>query len=678
MKPLQDALDQVSFAGTLSFNNLSVTPLVSLQAGEPDYLSLDEALSRGDVGVTETSAAGTVPELLFDNRGAVSVLLLDGEELVGGKQNRMLNLSILAPANTTIRIPVSCVEQGRWSQSHARCSTQGRTIYAEGRARKASHVTESLRTSGTRRSRQDEVWKDIRGKSERMGSRSQTQAMASLYDDYEEQIDAFVQRIQPVQNQVGAVFAIGGQLRGVELFDFPATLRRLYPKLVRSYALDALEAPAGPAEGLEPDPRAIIKALTAADSSAHAAVGEGTDLRLSADQLTGGALLARDRLIHLCAFNLAAAPARPTQEPAHQPASRSRRGEGNGEPAGATRSGDRGRAALLAHACGDRFGAPLEFVGDLSVRTRAVRLGNWTDDTHMSLYLGEAILAHGPAPLQADRFGAAVGEAFVRWLHDPLTPTTAPGNTCTAGARNFERHRDWRSSGIRSSDGCGAVMRIVPLALAFRGEDLLEAASISARVTHAHPNAEEAAMAGAWLVRQILETGRWGSALVEAAIRGLEGPWNRGGDVAESLRAAIAWSRRGEDWLDERMIPPGDGGWRAGSALGLAVAAALRWPTDLGKAVEKAARIAGDSDSVACITGALLGAALGTSAIPRDWLETLPRRTEIANLADQLAAQREKSHSKPRAGGTAPSITTFRHRRPARPPRSVRTAPGEG
>ena len=99
--------------------------------------------------------------------------------------------------------------------------------------------------------------------------------------------------------------------------------------------------------------------------------------------------------------------------------------------------------------------------------------------------------------------GQAVGDAFVRWLHDPLTPSTAPGNTCMAGVRKFERHRDWRTSGIQSSDGCGAVMRIVPLALAFRGEDLLEAARISALVTHAHPNAEEAAMAGAWLVRQV-------------------------------------------------------------------------------------------------------------------------------------------------------------------------------
>ena len=100
-------------------------------------------------------------------------------------------------------------------------------------------------------------------------------------------------------------------------------------------------------------------------------------------------------------------------------------------------------------------------------------------------------------------------------------------------------------------------------------------------------------MAGAWLVRQILETGTWGDELVEEAILGLDGPWGQGGDVAESLRAALAWASRGEDWLDEAAIPPGDGGWRSGSALGLAVAAALRWSGDLGLAVEKAARIRG-------------------------------------------------------------------------------------
>lgn len=303
---------------------------------------------------------------------------------------------------------------------------------------------------------------------------------------------------------------------------------------------------------------------------------------------------------------------------------------------------DRARGALLGLACGDRFGAPLEFVADASVRYREVPLGHWTDDTHMSLYLGEAVLAYGPAtrgwPFDPERFGTCVGEAFVRWLHDPLTPTTAPGLTCLAGVRHFASHRDWHTSGIVASDSCGAVMRIVPLALAWQGATLREAARVSATVTHRHPNALEAAMAGAWLVRKVLETGVWCGDWVAQAARLLEGTWGQGGQVAASLRAALAWAALDEEWLDEGAIPPGDGGWRAGSALGLAVAAALRWPRDIGLAVEKAARIQGDSDSVAGLTGALLGAAWGPAAIPRAWRVTLPRRAKIEDLVDRLIA----------------------------------------
>lgn len=301
---------------------------------------------------------------------------------------------------------------------------------------------------------------------------------------------------------------------------------------------------------------------------------------------------------------------------------------------------DRAHAALLGLACGDRFGAPLEFVTDASVRSRDFPLGHWTDDTHMSLYLGESILAYGPitaaSPFDPDRFGTCVGEAFVRWLHDPLTPSTAPGLTCLAGVRHFASHRDWRTSGVVSSDGCGAVMRIVPLVLAWRGDTLLEAARVSALVTHAHPTALEAAMAGSWLIRKVLETGVWSGDFVAQAVYLLENTWGQSGKVADSLRAALVWAEKDEEWLDEGAIPPGDGGWRAGSALGLAVAAALRWPQDLGLAVEKAARIQGDSDSVACLTGAILGAALGTAAIPSAWRETLPQREKIDDLVDRL------------------------------------------
>ena len=161
---------------------------------------------------------------------------------------------------------------------------------------------------------------------------------------------------------------------------------------------------------------------------------------------------------------------------------------------------DRMKGAFVGLALGDAYGRPIEFTRLPAVRTARVVIAKgefrWTDDTHMSLYLGEAILDQSPGALDIDKFGAAVGKRFVEWSRDPLTPSTAPGNTCLTGAEAFARHGDWRRSGVAASDGCGAVMRICPLAFAWKGFELSEAARVQARVTHAHPNALEAAVAG--------------------------------------------------------------------------------------------------------------------------------------------------------------------------------------
>lgn len=309
---------------------------------------------------------------------------------------------------------------------------------------------------------------------------------------------------------------------------------------------------------------------------------------------------------------------------------------------------DRARAAFLGLALGDAFGRPLEFIGLPAVRTAPVdvRPGTfrWTDDTHMALYLGRAVLDVGAAPVNEDRFGRAVGERFSEWRDDPATPGTAPGNTCLSGVARWRKTRDWRTSGVPGSDGCGAVMRICPLALAFEGDDLTKAARVSAAITHAHPNAIESAVAASHLLRWTLETGRFDADLVRRAMEGLRGPWSQGGgSTAKALEAAIAEGARGGEWLDERAIPDGDGGWRSPSALGLAVAAALRWGDDFALAVEKAARIGGDSDSVACLTGMFLGAAGGTRVLPGTWLSALHERDTIDALATRLARLSQRS-----------------------------------
>lgn len=303
MQPIKDRLETLSVGEPVTFENLSMTPLLGAGGRDPDYLTLDEALTRGQLRVTEVSDAGSVPQLRLENGGELAVLLLDGEELVGAKQNRVLNLSILAPGESTFNIPVSCVEAGRWSHLSPEFRSGGRAFYAAGRATKASHVTDSLRTSGTRQSRQGEVWQDIAAKSARLGSRSDTAAMACMYEDRRAQVDDFVHAIRPADGQVGALFSINGRVRGLELFDFAATLGKLFPKLVGSYALDAID---------EHDERsaadaALLEFLTEVGSarvSEHPSVGEGWDLRLSGERLSGGALYARERVVHLSAFRL--------------------------------------------------------------------------------------------------------------------------------------------------------------------------------------------------------------------------------------------------------------------------------------------------------------------------------------------------------------------------------------
>lgn len=305
MKMISEQLAAVTLGEPVVFRNLSMTPLLETAGIQPDYLTLDEALAMGAAKVTEVSGAGSVPDLRFENQGDLAVLLVDGEELVGAKQNRILNLSVLAPARTAITIPVSCVEAGRWSHVSPEFRSEERTYYAAGRARKAAQVTESLRESGSRRSRQGEVWNDIAMKAERLGSLSPTSAMASMYVDHGATLDQFVTGIPTAAGQAGAVFAINGQVRGLELFDFAETFRKLAPKLVRSYALDAIDEENSAAPVMASAVADLLQNCQRADAAVFPSLGEGEDVRLTGHGLAGGALVARDRVIHLCAFRVA-------------------------------------------------------------------------------------------------------------------------------------------------------------------------------------------------------------------------------------------------------------------------------------------------------------------------------------------------------------------------------------
>lgn len=308
MNVIIDTIAHVKIGTPATFQNLTLFPLTNGKGIAADYLTLDEALAKKSAHVTEVSEGGSVPELKVVNEAGQPVFLLDGEELVGAKQNRVLNLSILVPAGKTLIIPVSCVERGRWHHRSREFSSAARAHYAEGRARKMSQVSFSMRSRGEHHSDQGAVWKDIDEKFNRFAASSPTSAMSDIYEQHTAKLEDYVRSFAPAEGQVGVMFAIDGRIVGFDLFDCAQTLRKLFPKLIRSYALDALDASlAKKREEKAPsaeDAAEFLNVVTRARQETFPAIGEGEDLRLSAGDLTGAALAKKERVVHLSAFRL--------------------------------------------------------------------------------------------------------------------------------------------------------------------------------------------------------------------------------------------------------------------------------------------------------------------------------------------------------------------------------------
>lgn len=297
------ALAGLSIGKPTHFAGLTAFPLTSELRSTARYLLLEEGLRAGLVSVREVDKGGSVPSLAVENRSDSDVLIVDGEELVGAKQNRIANLTLLVPAERTTTIPVSCVEAGRWGYSRPDFAVTERVQYSRGRAQRLHSVQASMRTTGTRRSDQGAVWDSVREKAARMEADSPTEAMSEIYERHGATLDDYVEKLSLEPGQTGAVFVFGRRRFGLDLFDRHETLAAFFPKLVRSYAIDAMERPE---EGRPADrrtARGFIERLRRGAYDAHPAVALGHDVGVVARGAIAGALVHGEVALHLTAFS---------------------------------------------------------------------------------------------------------------------------------------------------------------------------------------------------------------------------------------------------------------------------------------------------------------------------------------------------------------------------------------
>jgi ADP-ribosylglycohydrolase len=348
---------------------------------------------------------------------------------------------------------------------------------------------------------------------------------------------------------------------------------------------------------------------------------------------------------------------------------------------------------MLGGAIGDQLGAGVEFESIQGIREKYGSAGvtgfvpSWgrpegrfTDDTQMTLFVAEGLIR---ADNQAWREGecdplAPLTDAHLRWLHTQGVPEAgetgvqakgfgkvvsgwligqevlhaerAPGNTCLVGLKALPR--DPLVPARNDSKGCGGVVRVAPVGLAFPIDwNPFEMAADFAGLTHGHPTGRLAAGALAAIVSELCVGAPLRGAIATAVAELTD--WEGAQETLAAIRAAVELAGEsrasGVPPTSEEIEARLGGGWIAEDALAIALMCALVGEEShrAGKPVAESFRSgallavnhSGDSDSTAAICGNLLGARLGEAALPPDWLADLEAAELIRTVADDLARQ---------------------------------------
>ncbi len=299
---VKNFLSKIELFEAQEYKNMAVVPLKAPEILNANFVSLGEAIASDVITITEVDKSGSVPNLKVINRSPTPVLLLDGEELVGAKQNRILNTTILLKENSESIVPVSCTEQGRWSYQSSEFADSRHVASSKVRRAKSASVNHSLKTMHNYQSNQGEVWEEIRETSMRAQVKSDTGAMRDIYNSRENNLEEYLKSFEVEEGQNGAIFIINGEVMGMEVLYNSASYRNYHDKLVKSYALDALLEDKEPNSKIKEKAKNFIEVISESQQASYPSIGHGEDYRFENKVSVGSCLMWKEALIHTAFF----------------------------------------------------------------------------------------------------------------------------------------------------------------------------------------------------------------------------------------------------------------------------------------------------------------------------------------------------------------------------------------
>jgi len=298
------------FLGTLECHepqiagNVAIVQLGGTDPNFPPVTPYHAAHPKGLVGITETGGADAVSRIRAQNFSDGLVLILEGEVLVGAKQNRTVNTSVLLPPRSVTIIPVNCVERQRWTGETDAFTPSDNFVTPDIRAGMIRSGLEYMDAGGGYRPDQGGIWNDVADRMAFMNIRSATENFTDLQGAKNEKLHDLASGFPRRPGAVGIVGFIGGRVVGCDIVPEPGIFAGYYDRLVKSYVLDSmfLKMPGVPEAGYTALAERFLVKAGSSNADRRPSPGVGATLRLTGPAVKGSALVHEGSMIHLGAF----------------------------------------------------------------------------------------------------------------------------------------------------------------------------------------------------------------------------------------------------------------------------------------------------------------------------------------------------------------------------------------
>ncbi|MBM4159307.1 MAG: hypothetical protein FJ216_11090 [Ignavibacteria bacterium] len=273
-----------------------------------NYITFSKALQDKLIEIKEISDVGSVNNIFVINRSNEFVFFMDGDILIGAKQNRVLNTSVLLAPESKTEIPVSCIESGRWRFSSPGFRSTNHSVSAFIRKDKAKDVTDNLKKSQRHCADQRKVWDNVEKAHILFSESSPTSNFTDIYENRRHDFDGFIRNLKPFSEANGIAVFIRNNLINLDIFNRLDVYQEYFPKLLRGTMMETcnLRESDRPLERAEAEYK-IMEFLDRYDNlqfDIHPGVGTGTEKRFETREMTGFELIYENHLIHITALNL--------------------------------------------------------------------------------------------------------------------------------------------------------------------------------------------------------------------------------------------------------------------------------------------------------------------------------------------------------------------------------------